>query len=69
MCINIREYNLFVFESVNFTFNCFPYLEIEDFNPIVQERLFDDLLDRDAQKGLKHCFIFLNIFISFYLIV
>ncbi|GIY16529.1 ubiquitin thioesterase ZRANB1 [Caerostris darwini] len=27
--------------------------EIEDFNPIVQEKLFDDLLDRDAQKELE----------------
>lgn len=36
------------------------FLEIEDFNPIVQERLFDDLLDRDAQKGFFFLYFYLT---------
>ncbi|KAF8767344.1 Ubiquitin thioesterase Zranb1 like protein [Argiope bruennichi] len=39
----------FVTECVTFSLPA----EIEDFNPIVQEKLFDDLLDRDAQKELE----------------
>lgn len=30
---------------------CFSFVDIEDLPPNVQEKLFDEVLDRDVQKG------------------
>lgn len=55
----IRYFNVFfppVFTS-KLPFSCLVVSDIEDLPPAVQEKLFDEVLDRDVQKGdLSRCY-------------
>lgn len=35
------------------------FADIEDLPPAVQEKLFDEVLDRDVQKGTRDLFMFI----------
>lgn len=47
-------------EQENIICFSFVFADIEDLPPAVQEKLFDEVLDRDVQKGTQDVFMFIS---------